>query len=101
MLLEAGYQVFTPFEAGIPGADDVIHLDFAYRHQLSLVTKDTGDFAAIHEQGQPHYGILAICEEADWAKNMSYADIVRAINNLALADVQLQGQMYVLNHWRW
>ncbi|HMQ51374.1 MAG TPA: DUF5615 family PIN-like protein [Anaerolineae bacterium] len=101
LLVEAGHLVATPFEAGLSGADDGIHLDYAYRRQLILVTKDAGDFAAIHEQGQPHFGILAICEEADRAKNMSYADIVKAINNFASADVPLHGEMYVLNHWRW
>lgn len=42
--------------------------------------------------------VLAVCEEADRSKNMSYVDIVRAIEN---AGVSLEGQLYVLNHWRW
>ena len=101
MLLDAGYNVTTPFEANIVGADDIVHFEYACRHKLIIVTKDANDFEELHQRNQQHFGILAICEEADRNKNMNYADIVRAINNLVSANVPLLEQFYVLNHWRW
>jgi hypothetical protein len=101
MLTEAGHQVVTPFEADIAGADDLFHFEYACQHQLTLVTKDPNDFEELHQQNKNHFGILAICEEADHSKNMSYNDVVRAINNLTSTNVPLVGQFYVLNHWRW
>ena len=101
MLLEAGHQVVTPFEAGISGAGDWLHFEYACRHQLVILTKDANDFEELHQRDKQHFGILAICEEADRSKNMNYADIVRAIDNLVATKIPLPGQFYVLNHWRW
>jgi hypothetical protein len=101
MLIEAGHHATTPFEAGIAGVDDLLHFEYARQHQLTILTRDPDDFEELHRQYERHYGIIAICEEADRRKNMSYADIVRAINNLASANVSLIDQFYVLNHWRW
>lgn len=101
MLIEAGHQVVTSFDADIVGADDEIHFKYACQHQLTLVTKDANDFEELHRQNDQHFGIFAICEEADPSKNMSYANIVKAINNIVSTDVPLSGAFYVLNHWRW
>lgn len=101
LLLDEGHHVVTPFDAGLAGADDLVHFEYATRNRLVIVTKDANDFEELHQQHSQHFGILAICEEADRSKNMSYADIVRAINNLVSADVELENQFYVLNHWRW
>jgi predicted nuclease of predicted toxin-antitoxin system len=101
MLLDAGHQVVTPFEAGLVGFADSRHFDYACQHELVIVTKDADDFEELHRQNHQHFGILAICEEADRSKNMSYGDIVRAIENITAANVPLPGQFYVLNHWRW
>ncbi|MBN1874034.1 MAG: hypothetical protein JXA33_07375 [Anaerolineae bacterium] len=43
-----------------------------------------------------HKGILIVYRDADMTKNMSYADIVRAIGNLATADMPITGHIYVL-----
>ena len=101
MLLEHGHQVMTPFEAGTAGATDLTHFEYARSHQLVIITKDADDFEALHRQHQPHFGVLAICEEADRSKNMSYTDIVKAIENLTSANIPLANHFYVLNHWRW
>lgn len=101
MLLEAGHQVETPVEAGIMGANDLTHFEYARLHQLVIITKDANDFEELHRQHQPYPGVLAIYEEADRSKNMSYSDVVRAITNLRAANVPLANHFYVLNHWRW
>ena len=101
MLVSAGYEVRTPADAGLIGYDDVAHFQYAVEHQLAVVTKDADDFERLHREYPSHHGVLAVCEEAERSKNLSYADIVRAIQNLVNADVPLEGRFYVLNHWRW
>jgi len=101
MLVDAGYEVQTPAQAGLTGYDDLDHFQYAQQHGLTIVTKDADDFECLHQEHPRHNGILAVCEEADRSKNMSYADIVHAIENIVQARVPLEGQFYILNHWRW
>ncbi|MBE9470859.1 MAG: DUF5615 family PIN-like protein [Chloroflexi bacterium] len=101
MLVNAGYEVQTPAKAGLTGYDDPAHFRYALEHRFTIVTKDADDFECLHQKHPHHHGVLAVCEEADRSKNMSYADIVRAIENIVQAGVPLEGQFYVLNHWRW
>jgi predicted nuclease of predicted toxin-antitoxin system len=100
MLVNVGYEVQTPAQAGLIGYDDLTHFQYALEHSLTIVTKDADDFECLNREHPHHHGVLAICEEADRSKNMSYADIVRAIENLVQAGVPLEGQFHVLNHWR-
>lgn len=101
MLQEKGHQVISPLDAGLMGSIDAVHFAYACQNQLIIVTKDAADFTELHEQNNQHQGILVVREEHDYTKNMSYVDIVRAIENLISAQVPLQGQFYVLNHWQW
>ena len=100
MLVDAGYEVQIPAGAGLTGYDDLDHFRYAQGHGFTIV-KDADDFECLHQEHPHHHGVLAVCEEAERSKNMSYADIVRAIENIVQAGVPLEGQFYVLNHWRW
>ena len=97
----AGHQVQTPFEAGISGQPDHIHLRYAAEHGLVLLTYNAADFLDLHDRHPDHAGILIVYREADLTRNMSYADIVRAIENLTASGVPIAGRLYVLNHWQW
>lgn len=101
MLVDAGYQVRTPAMAGLIGHDDWAHFEYAQEHELVIITKDADDFECLHQEHPNHYGVLAVCEEAQRSKNMSYTDIVRAIENILQAEVSLAGEFYILNHWQW
>ncbi len=101
MLVDAGYDVQTPALASIAGGDDLTHFQYAQEHGLAIITKDVDDFEYLHQAHPRHYGVLAVCEEAKYSKNMSYADIVRSIENLVKANVRLEGQFLILNHWQW
>jgi hypothetical protein len=65
---------------------DAVHLEYAARHGYVLLTKNTDDFSDLHDiwqaRGRKHAGIWLIYEERNRSKNMSLADIVRAIGNL-------------------
>lgn len=97
----AGHQVQTPFEAGIPGQPDDVHLRYAAGHRLVLLTYNADDFLDLHDRYPEHAGVLIVYRDADLTKNMSYTDVVRAIENLAASGVPIKGQIYVLNHWQW
>lgn len=96
----AGHQVHTPFDAGLPGQPDDVHLRYAAEHGLALLTYNADDFLNLHERYPDHAGVLVVYRDADMTKNMSYADIVRAIENLTASGMPIEGQPHVLNHWQ-
>ena len=101
MLRSAGHDVLTAAEAGLGAASDVTVLAYAHSQGRVLLTRNAGDFRELHEVDSDHPGILAVFQGGDPAKNMSYADIVRAVRNLERAKVELGGQFVVLNAWNY
>jgi hypothetical protein len=97
----AGHAVTVPPDLGTSGMDDLTHLQTAAARGLVVITKDVDDFEELHRQGTPHCGILGICQDNDPSRDMTYADIVRAISNLEKAGVEIAGQFHILNHWRY
>lgn len=106
-LRQAGHRVIRPTDEGVslPGEDDDIHFAFAAAHGLTLVTKNPADFKALHDLDQRHSGILAVYQDNDPSRDMSNADIVRAIRNLEAAVQQgglpISGEFHILNDWRY
>jgi hypothetical protein len=101
LLQAAGHLVVTPADAGITARPDDVHFRYAAAHALVLLTKNPKDFGEFHKAGQAHAGILAVYQDNDPSRDMSYADIVRAIANLEQAGVEIQGEFHVLNAWRY
>ena len=64
----AGRQVRTPFEAGIPGRPDDVHLRYAAEHGLALRTYNADDFLNLHERYPEHAGVLVVYRDADATK---------------------------------
>jgi predicted nuclease of predicted toxin-antitoxin system len=103
LLREAGHSVVRPDEAGISGADDEVHLDYAIQHGLILITKDPDDFQLLHDQNPNHHGIFGIYQDNIYGKDMTDADIVAAIGRIEAAvplGYPLGGVFHVLNDWR-
>jgi hypothetical protein len=100
-LQDAGHQVITPPEVGLQGADDQAHFQRAQKEGWVLLTKNPRDFEELHEADRGHAGIFAICQDNDPSRDMTYADIVRAIANLVGAGVPLAGEYHILNAWRY
>jgi hypothetical protein len=107
LLRQAGHRVVRPTDEGVglDGEDDHIHFVFAAANGLTIITKNPGDFEALHELNQQHFGILVVHQDNDSSRDMRPADIVRAIRNLEQA-VQLggppiQGGLHSLNDWRY
>jgi predicted nuclease of predicted toxin-antitoxin system len=100
-LQAAGHRVVTPLEAGTSGKADEEHFQFAVSQGLVLLTKNPDDFAQLHEASPKHAGILVIYQDNDPDRDMTYAEIVRAISNLESAGITLTNSFQVLNAWRY
>jgi hypothetical protein len=101
LLRSAGHEVVTPAESGTSGQDDEVHFRFAASRGLVLLTRNCHDFDVLHQANPHHPGILAVYQDNDRSRDMSYADIVRAIANLEAAAVELADGFHVLNVWRY
>lgn len=107
LLRQAGHRVVRPTEGdvGLGGEDDDIHFAFGAANGLTIITKNPADFKALHDLDQRHSGILAVYQDNDPSRDMSNAEIVRAIGNLEAAVRQgglpIQGEFHTLNDWRY
>ena len=115
-LQEAGHDVLTAEAAGLNSRVDAQVLQRAVLQRAGeeraveeravaerriLLTRNCGDFLALHRENAAHPGILAVHQDADPSKDMSYADIVQSIANLVAARVPIAGEFVVLNAWNW
>ena len=107
LLRQAGHRVVRPTDngVGLTSEDDSVHFAFAAARGLTLITKNPADFKALHDLDHRHSGILAVYQDNDPWRDMSNADIVRAIRNLEEAVRQgspsIHGEFHVLNDWRY
>ncbi|MEX0270220.1 DUF5615 family PIN-like protein [Leptolyngbyaceae cyanobacterium UHCC 1019] len=80
LLRLAGHDVITVNEAGLEGQVDSEVLNYAIQDRRSLLTRNCNDFRELHEINPNHSGVLAVYQDADLAKNMSYQAIAPVIN---------------------
>ncbi len=103
LLRQAGHTVVRPADAGTSGVDDDVHLAYAVKNDLILVTKDPDDFHALHRQTPTHHGIFGVYQDNDVTRDMSAADIVTAIERIEAAaqhSYPIPGEFHNLNLWR-
>jgi hypothetical protein len=78
---------------------DSVVLEHARQEQRILLTRNCGDFQELHQTNPEHFGILAVYQDFDSSKNMSYQEIVKAIANLEAADYSIKHEFVILNQW--
>jgi len=103
LLIAAGHDVEIPadVEPSLTGADDAAHFAHARVAGRVILTYNPADFRVLHVQTPLHPGILAVYQDNDPAKDMSYREIVQAIANLETAGVDITCGFWVLNVYRW
>ena len=103
LLTHAGHRVVRPADVGLTGEDDDVHLSHAVQHGLIVVTKDPDDFHELHPLNPNHHGIFGIYQDNDLGKDMSHADVVRAIANIEAASLHgypIAQEFHNLNLWQ-
>jgi predicted nuclease of predicted toxin-antitoxin system len=101
LLRTAGHDVITVQEVNLIGRADSVVLDYAKQHGRIVLTRNCNDFLTLHQNQPTHSGILAIYQNPDLSKNMSYQSVVDAILNLETAGYSLENQFIVLNQWNY
>ena len=101
LLREAGHYVITANEAGLMSQPDRVVFSYAIENNFILLTLNCRDFEALHEALSNHPGILAVYQDANPFKKMSFKAIVKAIANLEASGVPLANQFISLNHWNY
>jgi Domain of unknown function (DUF5615) len=81
------------------GSPDGTVLQRARTEGRVLLTRNCNDFQELHQDDSTHSGILAVYQDAEPAKHMSYQAILRAIANLEASGLELANQFVVLNQW--
>ena len=106
-LIAAGHRVTVPVEAGIAKQGDPVHLAYAVREGLILVTKNCKDFLALHDEliknGGSHPGLFFVYQDNDSTRDMSDADIVRAVARVEEIEggAGFADRIVHLNSYRW
>ena len=101
LLEAAGHRVTTPRQAGTLGREDEAHFRYAADNGLILLTKNPDDFLELHKNDSQHAGILVVYQDNDPDRDMSHAEMVRAVANIEQASVAFAGACHVLNAWRY
>ena len=103
-LTRAGFELSTSLSAGIAGARDHLHLDYAAANDCLLLTKNPRDFEALHSawrrRGKAHSGIALIYQDNVKGKDMRPSEIVSALQNLVSSGLPIANEIHTLNHWR-
>jgi len=102
---QAGFSVVRPADSGLEGANDDEHFAYAAANHLTIITKNPSDFQHLHDLNANHSGFLAVYQDNDLSRDMSDAEIVRAIQNLETASQSggdpIEGKFHSLNDWRY
>jgi predicted nuclease of predicted toxin-antitoxin system len=101
LLKSAGYDVLTGNEANMTKRPDRFVLNYAIVEQRVLLTRNCADFLELHQLNPVHPGILAVYQDAETKKNMSYQLIIQAIGNIKAAEFSLENQFVILNQWNY
>jgi len=104
LLQNAGHKIKIPSDVGLVGRPDPVHLRYAISDNRLLLSANHRDFRELHnlilQAGGAHPGILLVRRDNDRRRDLTPRGIVTAIGNLLAANVPVENQFIVLNHWR-
>lgn len=100
VLRTAGHDTLSVAEQGLNGIPDADVLALATHEDRVLLTHNCADFLELTEQGSDHPGVLAIYNDSDPAKNMTYMQVAQAVSALEQSGTPVAGKFHVLNQWR-
>ena len=100
----AGHNIEIPSDVGLVGRSDPVHFRYSISANRALLSANHRDFEVLHdlvlESGGADPGILIIRRDNDRRRDLTPRGIVTAIGNLLAANVPVENQFIILNHWR-
>jgi predicted nuclease of predicted toxin-antitoxin system len=104
LLRGARHDVLVPADLSLMGSPDPVHLRFAIREGRILHSRNYDDYLYLHElivEARGHHpGIFMVRRDNDPTRDLKPARIVRAIANLVSANIPVDHEFHILNHWR-
>lgn len=104
LLQRAGHDSEVPSDVGLIGRSDPVQHRYSISANRSLLSANRDDFRELHDlilQARGvHPGILIIRRDNDRRRDLTPRGIVTAIGNLLAANVPVENQFIILNHWR-
>ena len=99
-----GHVFVSPRTVGTSGQHDAKHLLYAALNRFPILSRNAGDYQALHElvtgAGGHHRGVIGVFDEKDFRKNMRPDQIARALTKVEDAGVDLANQFIALNNYR-
>ena len=103
LLKDAGHNVVTAFEVGLAGMPDYDVLLYAIKTQRVVFTQNCEDFVLLAQSvistDSHHPGIILLHKTNNPNKDMSYPDIVKAIENLIETGIPMLDSIHCLNQY--
>lgn len=99
LLLKAGHDVVTTSDLGLDGQPDPAVLQAATSAGRVLLTFNCDDFRELHNRNSGHFGIVAVYQDAEPSKRLTYEGIARALANLEVSGHRIASNFHVLNAW--
>ena len=99
LLVSAGHDVQRSVEALSTAASDLAVLQYAYKENRVILTRNCNDFITLAKEERPHAGILLHYRDA--SGGLTNEQIVKAINNVAKLYSTTRGECFTLNHHIW
>jgi hypothetical protein len=104
LLQRAGHDIEVPSDVGLVAHSDPVHLTHSIDSHRPLLSANHDDFEELHDlvlhAGGTHPGILIVRRDNDRRRDLTPRGIVTAIGNLLAANVAVENQFIILNHWR-
>ncbi len=104
LLRKAKHDVQVPAAPNLVGSPDPVHLKHAIREGRVLLSGNHDDYLCLHEliiEAKGHHpGIFMVRRDNDPTRDLKPAGIVRAIAKLLSANVPVDDEFHILNHWR-
>ena len=104
LLQRGGHDVEVPSDVGLIGRSDAVQLRYSISVSRPLLSANHRDFRDLHnlifQAGGIHPGILIVRRDNDRRRDLTPRGIVTAIDKLLAANVPIENQFIVLNHWR-
>ena len=104
LLQHAGHTVVSPRAVGTRGVVDREHLRYAVAHDLVVLTINARDYIALHnewqQRGEEHPGLLLVYRENNPQRDLTFAQIARAVSRLEQSGAPMRNTYHNVNMWR-